>query len=249
MRHQFATEINVTIAQYAAEFVRNFRENLGGSPDIPDIPIRNFGYLYLADNDEFADILRRDQALQAACGAGTRMLTGEQIASAYPFYHLDDIVAGSLNTVDEGAFDALTMVEWLRRKAVDNGVDYIHNEVVAMERVADRVATIHLRTGETITAGVVVDAAGTRAAGLRGWPAWTCRSKPAAATPTSSPSTLHSIRIYRSPSTRPGCTCVPTARTTTSSAAHPSARTPRSTSTTSTYPQNTWERSARRVTG
>ena len=65
MRQQFATEINVTIAQYAAEFVRNFRENLGGSPDIPDIPIRNFGYLYLADNEDFADILRRDQALQA----------------------------------------------------------------------------------------------------------------------------------------------------------------------------------------
>ena len=82
-----------------------------GAPDIPDIPIRNFGYLYLADNEDFADIPRRDQALQAACGAGTRMLTGEQIASAYPFYHLDDIVAGSLNTVDEGDFDALTMVD------------------------------------------------------------------------------------------------------------------------------------------
>ena len=158
MRQQFATEINVTIAQYAAEFVRNFRENLGGSPDIPDIPIRNFGYLYLADNEDFADIPRRDQALQAACGAGTRMLTGEQIASAYPFYHLDDIVAGSLNTVDEGAFDALTMVDWLGRKAVDNGVDYIHNEVVAMERVADRIETILLRSGETITAGIVIDA-------------------------------------------------------------------------------------------
>ena len=155
MRQQFATEINVTIAQYAAEFVRNFRENLGGSPDIPDIPIRNFGYLYLADNEDFADILRRDQALQAACGAGTRMLTGEQIASAYPFYHLDDIVAGSLNTVDEGAFDALTMVDWLGRKAVDNGVDYIHNEVVAIKRVADRIETILLRSGETITAGIV----------------------------------------------------------------------------------------------
>ena len=126
-----------------------------GAPDIPDIPIRNFGYLYLADNEDFADILRRDQALQAACGAGTRMLTGEQIASAYPFYHLDDIVAGSLNTVDEGAFDALTMVDWLRRKAVDNGVDYIHNEVVAIKRVADRIETILLRSGETITAGIV----------------------------------------------------------------------------------------------
>ena len=48
--------------------------------------------------------------------------------------------------------------------ALDKGVDYIHNQVVAMDRVGDRVAAIHLGTGETITAGVVVDAAGTRAA-------------------------------------------------------------------------------------
>jgi glycine/D-amino acid oxidase-like deaminating enzyme len=163
MRQQFATEINVKIAQYAAEFVKNFRENLGGNPDIPDIPIRNFGYLYLADTDEFADILRRDQALQAACGAGTRMLTRDEIAAAYPFYRLDDIVAGSLNTVDEGAFDAIAMVSWLRRTAIDNRVDYVRNEVVAMDRVGDRVEKVRLGSGETITAGVVVDAAGTRA--------------------------------------------------------------------------------------
>ena len=49
-------------------------------------------------------------------------------------------------------------------KQSTNGVDYIHNQVVAMDRVGDRVAAIHLGTGETITAGVVVDAAGTRAA-------------------------------------------------------------------------------------
>jgi glycine/D-amino acid oxidase-like deaminating enzyme len=39
MRQLFATEINVKIAQYAAEFVKSFRENLGANLEIPHLPI------------------------------------------------------------------------------------------------------------------------------------------------------------------------------------------------------------------
>ncbi|WP_303981825.1 NAD(P)/FAD-dependent oxidoreductase [Niallia circulans] len=164
MRQQFATEINVKIAQYAAEFVKNFRENLGGDPKVPNIPIRNFGYLYLADNEEFANILREDQQLQSSCGAGTKILTRHEIVNAYPFFNLEDIVVGSLNTVDEGAFDALVMVEWLRQKAWENGVHFIENEVVTMDSSGKSINSVTLKTGEVITVGKVVNAAGTRAA-------------------------------------------------------------------------------------
>ncbi|KAF5555885.1 glycine d-amino acid oxidase (deaminating) [Fusarium mexicanum] len=119
MRQQFATEINVKIAQYAAEFVKDFRKNLKCEDDdhIPDIPIRNFSYLYLANTSEFATVLEKDQKLQANCGSGTKMLSADEIASKYPFFALDDIQAGSLNTVDEGAFDALGMAHNLRKRA------------------------------------------------------------------------------------------------------------------------------------
>ncbi|EXA36156.1 hypothetical protein FOVG_13255 [Fusarium oxysporum f. sp. pisi HDV247] len=166
MRQQFATEINVKIAQYAAEFVKDFRKNLKCEDDdgIPDIPIRNFGYLYLADTSEFAAVLEEDQKLQANCGSGTKMLSVDEIASQYPFFALDDIKTGSLNTVDEGAFDALGMVHGLRKKAQQLGVDYINNEVVGMTRVGNKVTSVTLKTGESINVGNVVNAAGTRAA-------------------------------------------------------------------------------------
>ncbi|KAH7174987.1 FAD dependent oxidoreductase [Fusarium flagelliforme] len=166
MRQQFATEINVKIAQYAAEFVKDFRKNLKceEGDGIPDIPIRNFGYLYLADTPEFAAVLEEDQKLQAACGAGTKMINAEEIAAKYPFFALQDIQVGSLNTVDEGAFDALGMVQSLRKRAQELGVDYIDNEVTSMTRVDNMINSITLKTGETITVGTVVDAAGTRAA-------------------------------------------------------------------------------------
>ena len=103
MRQQFANPINVKIGQYAADFVRNFRENLGGDPNVPELSIRNFGYLYLSDNADLTSVLQRDQRVQEECGAGTKMVSPEEIAAAYPFYKLDDIESGSLNTEDERA--------------------------------------------------------------------------------------------------------------------------------------------------
>lgn len=163
MRQQFATPINVKIGLYAAEFVKNFRKNLGGDTEVPHLPIRNFGYLYLSDDDAFSDVLIRDQKTQAECGARTRIVQRDEIAEAYPFFRLDDIKLGSLNTVDEGYFDALAMVHWWRRKARENGVEYVSNEVVSIQRNADRVDSVTLKSGQTISAGTIVNAAGTRA--------------------------------------------------------------------------------------
>ena len=163
MRQQFANEINVKIGLYAAEFLKGFRENLGGDPEIPDLAIRNFGYLYLSDNKALSDVLIRDQKTQSNCGAGTQILTPEQIAAEYPFYKLDDIELGSLNTVDEGYYDAPAMVKWWRRKARENGVEYVQNEVVGIGRSGIRIDSVTLKSGEIITVGKVVNASGPRA--------------------------------------------------------------------------------------
>ena len=163
IRQQFSNEINVRISQFGAEFMKHFRENLGGDPVVPEILLHNFGYLYLADNEAFAEVLRENQKIQQACGAGTRILTPDDIAQAYPFYHLDDIVAGSLNRVDEGYFDGNTMFDWWRRKARQNGVEYITNEVIAMDRRGDMINSVTLKSGETLVAGQVVNASGPRA--------------------------------------------------------------------------------------
>ena len=163
MRQQFASEINVKIAQYAAEFVKDFRKNLGGDPAVPELGIQNFGYLYLADSEPFLDILRRDQKIQADAGAGTKIVTADEIRSEYSFYKLDDIIGGSLNLVDEGYFDAPSMVNWWRRKAREQGVEYITNEVTSVNRTSIGAETVRLRSGELIGVGTVVNAAGPRA--------------------------------------------------------------------------------------
>ncbi len=165
MRQQFSREINVRISQFGADFVKNLRRYMGDDPRVPNLPIQSFGYLYLADNEEFAAVLRESQKIQVACGAGTKHMSAEEIRRDYPFFYLDDIVAANHNLVDEGYFDGGTLFEWWRKSGREKGVEYIGNEVVAMSLNAagTRVERVTLKSGEVVDCGTVVNASGPRA--------------------------------------------------------------------------------------
>lgn len=168
MRQQFASAINVQIAQYAADFVKRFGAQFPPDPrDVPFTPsIRNFGYLYLSDSPAFTDVLKKDQKLQGSLGAGTQIVSRADVQEKYPFLYTEDLDSASLNLVDEGAFNAWGMVQWLQTAAQENGVEYIANEVVGMvlEERGNKVRSIKLKSGEQVTVGTLVNAAGTRAA-------------------------------------------------------------------------------------
>ncbi len=165
MRQQFSAPINIRISQFAADFVKNFRDYMGGDPRVPHLALQSYGYMYLADTPEFAASLREAQEVQAACGAGTKHMSRDEIAAAYPFYNLDGIIAGNHNLIDEGYFDGNTLFDWWKRSAKERGVEYLHNEVIAMNRNAagTKVESVILQSGEVISCGTVVNASGPRA--------------------------------------------------------------------------------------
>ncbi|MCR9212328.1 MAG: FAD-binding oxidoreductase [Proteobacteria bacterium] len=165
MRQQFSEEINVRISQFAADFVKNFRSYMSDDERVPDVPLHSFGYMYLADNEAFAAVLRENQKIQAACGAGTKIMSAEEIKQDYPFYNLEDIVAGSHNLIDEGYFDGNTLFDWWKRVAQENGAEYVTNEVIAMSRNdgGANIESVTLKSGEVIACGTVVNASGPRA--------------------------------------------------------------------------------------
>ncbi|UWQ96552.1 FAD-binding oxidoreductase [Rhodobacteraceae bacterium M385] len=164
MRQQFSTELNVRISQFAADFVKNIRARMGNDDRIPELSIRSFGYLYLADTEDFADVLRKNIKVQHKAGAATRLLSADEIKAAYPFYNVDDIVLGSINTVDEGYWDGATVFDWWKRQARERGVEYVANEVVDMTRDGGRISSVTLKSGKVIACGHVVNASGPRAA-------------------------------------------------------------------------------------
>ena len=165
MRQQFSTELNVRISQFAADFVKNLRTYMGGDERVPELSIHSFGYMYLADNEAFANDLRESQKVQLAAGAATQLMTPDQIKAAYPFYNVDDVVLGSINLVDEGFWDGTAVFDWWRRSARERGVEYIENEVIAMTKNANgtRVESVTLASGEVIVCGQVLNASGPRA--------------------------------------------------------------------------------------
>ena len=136
MRQQFSGDLNVRISQFAADFVKNLPRYMGNDDRVPDLSIRSFGYMYLADNEGFADVLRESQQVQVAAGAATQLMTADEIKAAYPFYNVDDIVLGSINLVDEGFWDATAVFDWWRKSARERGVEYIENQVVAVNKNA-----------------------------------------------------------------------------------------------------------------
>ena len=166
MRQQFSNEINVRISQFAAQFVKNFRQYMGNDERVPDVLLQSYGYMYLADNDAFAESLKEGQVLQSSLGAGTRYMTAEEIQRDYPFYKLDDIVGANHNLQDEGYFDGNTLFDWWKRSARERGVVYLHNEVVAIntDSAGKAVNSVVLATGETIACGQLINASGPRAA-------------------------------------------------------------------------------------
>jgi len=166
MRQQFSTELNVRISQFAADYVKHFRQRMGGDERYPTLSIKSFGYLYLAADEASATVLRESREVQLAAGAATQLMTPAQIRREYPFYQVDDIVLGSINRVDEGYWDGSAVFDGWRRGARDRGVEYVANEVVAMTRDGSgrRVRSVTLATGEIIGCGQVVNASGPRAA-------------------------------------------------------------------------------------
>lgn len=166
MRQQFSNPLNIQISRFAADFVRDFQQYMGDDPEVPEIYTNHYGYMYLAADEGFAETLRTNQKVQAELGAGTKIMSPSEIIAAYPFYNVDDIVCGSHNLIDEGYFDSGTMFDWWRRKARENGAEFVNGEVDSIQRSGHRVTGVTLASGEQVSCGTVVNAAGPRASAV-----------------------------------------------------------------------------------
>ena len=164
IRQQFSNTTNIQISQFGAEFINNFQSYFDHDPRVPDIPIQSFGYMYLANTAADAENLRQSQVVQAQLGAGTRHMTAAEIQAEYPFYNVDDITAGNHNTANEGYFDGGTIFDWCKRVAQEKGAEYVQNEVVTINRQANRIHSVTLASGETLSCGLLVNCTGPRGA-------------------------------------------------------------------------------------
>lgn len=165
IRQQFGNPLNVAISRFGVEFLKHFQMHMADDR-VPPIHFHPFGYLYLAGDAAEAERLTRAQAVQAAAGAATRLMTPGEIAAEWPFYGVEGIVLGSHGPVDEGYFDGTTMFQWWLRIARKRGVAFVEGEVTGIDVAGGRIAGVTLGDGTRLPADIVVNAAGTRGAAV-----------------------------------------------------------------------------------
>ncbi|MBL8359337.1 MAG: FAD-binding oxidoreductase [Rubrivivax sp.] len=166
IRHQFSTPLNVAISMFGTAFIREAAQRLEvpGTPAV-DLVFREAGYLFLA-SAAGREQLEANHAVQRACGADVALLDPEALRQRFPWLHVDDLAAGSLGLRGEGWIDAHALMHGLRRRAAWRGARWQHAEAVSLEREGSRVVAVRLADGTRLSPGLVILAAGTRAAAL-----------------------------------------------------------------------------------
>jgi glycine/D-amino acid oxidase-like deaminating enzyme len=159
IRQQFTCPVNIRLSQYGIAFLRDAEEHLG-LPDHPlSLGLQEPGYLYLAQPEQVAAMQTAHQ-IQKDAGADVALLDPEALRLRYPWLNVDDVSLGSLGLSGEGWFDGPALHQAFLKKAMAQGVQRVHDQVIGMDHTAEQVTGVRLASGGTLHCGQVVNAAG-----------------------------------------------------------------------------------------
>ena len=162
IRQQFSTRENIQMSLFSTEFIRRIDEHLGVDDQDVAVSFVEAGYLFLATGDGWST-LQANHRQQSDLGADVSLLSPEQLAGRFPWLRADDLVGGSLGLSGEGWMDPHALLHGFRRKAEQLGATYMHDQVVGIDCVGSKIASIRLAGGRHVACGTVVNAAGPRA--------------------------------------------------------------------------------------
>ena len=159
IRQQFSIPENIRLSQYTLGLFRRLKEEFG--PDA-DIGFHERGYLILA-GPEGQPILQANHAVQMKQGADIVLEDAEALKRRFPWMSGEGITAGAYGLSGEGWFDAHAYLQLFRKALRARDVTLLTGQVAAIGRAGDRITSVTLDTGETLSAGIVVNAAGPNA--------------------------------------------------------------------------------------
>ncbi len=161
IRQQFSTPENIRIGLFGAEFVKNIAQYLSVNGEAPVVDFKERGYLILASPDNLSR-MQDNHALQRQLGADIAYQTNDDLTVRYPWLATQGLAGGFLGLTNEGWLDPYSLLQAFRRKAISLGVTIVTDEVIQLRRRKTRVTELVLRSGGSLTPGVVLNAAGAR---------------------------------------------------------------------------------------
>jgi len=162
VRIQFSLEKNIRISQFTFKVLENFEEEMAVGDHRPNITFRHEGNLFLVD-DSGIQTAEAAVSLQRRLGCRVEWWTPEKIKENYPLYAPNHLAGGTFSLPD-GHFDAYAFLMGYKRKARSMGTRYIENRVSEVLTAGSRVSGVRLASGESMSAGCVVNCAGAWAA-------------------------------------------------------------------------------------
>ena len=162
IRVQFNVKENIQMTLYALEVFEYFAKKMAVGDDRPDVAFRQQGDLFLVDAAG-REAAERGLALQQQLGGQVEWLEPDEIKRRYPILDVERCVGGTFGYQD-GTMDPNAVLIAYKNKAVSLGAHFIRGRVVELLRSGNHVAGVRLADGQTIQSGVVVNAAGARAA-------------------------------------------------------------------------------------
>jgi sarcosine oxidase len=162
IRQQFSTRENMAMSRFGMEFVKSIGQHLTVDGDVPDVGLKEQGYLFLA-TPEGLPILKQNHATQRSMSADVELMDAPKLAERFPWLNTEGLAAGSFGRSGEGWVDPYALLQAFRRKARNLGVAYLDDEIVAVDKQGGKVAGVTLKRQGRIACGTLVNAAGTRA--------------------------------------------------------------------------------------
>lgn len=159
IRQQFSIPENIRLSQFTLKLFRRLKEEFGAEADIG---FREGGYLILAGENGLP-ILKANHEAQIAEGADIVFEDAEQLTRRFAWLSAEGISAGAYGRTGEGWFDAHAMLMLFRKALRDKKIDFITASVTAIARDGNRITGVSLDNGQTLEAGIVVNAAGPNA--------------------------------------------------------------------------------------
>ncbi len=155
IRGQFSTPENILLSGFTLRLIRGLKQEFGPEADIS---FREPGYLVLASEGS-VETLMGNTKLQNSLGVDTVLYGRKELERKYPFANFDGIAMGAWGRSGEGWFDPYGLLTLVRKGAIAKGVDFITDEVVAIE-ADDKVKSVTLKNAGKMSASAVVNAGG-----------------------------------------------------------------------------------------
>ena len=164
LRQQFSTPENIELSKFGLRLIRNLKQEFG--PDA-DVSFHENGYLIMASQEGFP-ILQENHRIQLASGADNVILKGDDLTARFSWLMGNGVAGGCFGLSGEGWLDPYSLMTLLRKAAVSMGVKIIPHELSAVNHSNDKIISITLSNGETLTCTSLVNAAGTGAGHVAG---------------------------------------------------------------------------------